>query len=207
MLWIRTRHSTPNKWYTVKNSFFSPSSGEFCCVFNRTPTWSGSYGYIETTNYTPITLVIKLPTHKSKAVLKLKTRWAFEVYLVFFFYQWPFKDSSTCSEEMPKQEPNYLFEVVRAKSVQPRPSPCHLRIRPSATPVYGPSPLLSKTRLSGPTAPVTWIIWAVWSRSSEPGIEGGAKNSLELNANTTEQIASTVAMTFEFMVSPHTAQG
>jgi len=93
---------------------------------------------------------------------------------------------------------------VKANWVQPRSSPSHFKIRPSATPVYGPSPLLSKTRLSGPTAPVTWSNLEAWRVFFDPGMGTGEKGFCKLNevkmmAESARKVAERIMLEFMFM--------
>jgi len=99
--------------------------------------------------------------------------------------------------ETPNEYYFYLLELVTANSVQPRSFPSHFKIRPSATPVYGPSPLLSKTRLSGPAAPVTWSNRAAWRLCIDPATRTSEK-SVKMQKSVRKVAAWRLSLEFMF---------
>jgi hypothetical protein len=67
--------------------------------------------------------------------------------------------------------------------------------------VYGPSPLLSKTRLSGPTAPVTFSNLAAWRLFFDPGMGTAEKkfcglNEVKIMAKSARKVAEAIILEF-----------
>jgi len=102
--------------------------------------------------------------------------------------------------ETPNRYYYYLLELVTANSVQLRSFPSHFKIRPSATPVYGPSPWLSNTRLSGPTALVTWSNRAAWRLCSDPAMRTGEKCA-EMPKSVRKVAARRLSLKFMFKIN------